>query len=137
MRWDKMGRAKERGGLGFRDLEWFNLALLAKQGWRLIQNPNSLVAKILKEKYHPNAMFLEAHIGRRPSYIWRSFWNSKKLLAYGLIWRVGDGNQIRIWRDRWALVANGGSSNLQSEFLKKVPKSVSCWIGIPIGGTIL
>jgi hypothetical protein len=108
MRWDKMGWAKERGGLGFRDLEWFNLALLAKQGWRLIQNPNSLVAKILKEKYHPNAMFLEAHMGRRPSYIWRSFWNSKKLLADGLIWRVGDGSQIRIWRDRWAPVANGG-----------------------------
>ena len=46
MSWSKMGKGKERGGLGFRDLESFNLALLAKQEWRLLQNPDSLVAKI-------------------------------------------------------------------------------------------
>jgi hypothetical protein len=56
MSWSKLGRTKERGGLGFRDLEWFNLALLAKQGWRIIQNPDSLASKILKEKYFCSAL---------------------------------------------------------------------------------
>jgi hypothetical protein len=41
MSWGKMGLSKDVGGLGYRDLESFNMALLAKQGWCLIQNPNS------------------------------------------------------------------------------------------------
>jgi hypothetical protein len=99
--WAKMGRSKEAGGLGYRDLECFNLAMLAKQGWRLLQTPNSLVAQILKEKYFPNDSFMDAHLGRKPSYAWRSIWNAKSLLREGLVWRVGDGKSIHIWGDKW------------------------------------
>ena len=41
----------EGGGLGFRDLHLFNLAMLARQGWRLIQDPDSLCGQILRAKY--------------------------------------------------------------------------------------
>jgi hypothetical protein len=108
MSWSKLGRAKEWGGMGYRDLEWFNVALLAKQGWRLVQNPDGLVAKILREKYYPHNSFMESNLGKRPSYIWRSIWNARQLLNVGMAWRVGDGSKISIWKDKWANTGAGG-----------------------------
>ena len=46
--WLKMCRSKELGGIGFRDFQAFNLVLLAKQGWRLVHNTQSLVYQVYK-----------------------------------------------------------------------------------------
>jgi hypothetical protein len=68
MGWDKLGMSKAQGGLGYGDLENFNQALLAKQGWQLVQNPNSLVAHVLNAKYFPNSTFMESNMGYNPSF---------------------------------------------------------------------
>ena len=87
--------------MGYHDLESFNMALLGKQGWCLIQNPKALVTRILKEKYFSDVSSLYSSIGRNPLYAWRSIWNVKNILLVGLVWKVGDGNSIKIWKDRW------------------------------------
>jgi uncharacterized protein YfeS len=58
-----LGISKFHGSTGFRDLEVFNKALLAKQGLRLLKFPDSLVAKVMQEKYYPGRDFLKAHMG--------------------------------------------------------------------------
>ena len=67
-----MTRPKYNGGLGFRDIELFNLALLARQAWRILMDPDSLSARVLRAKYHPGVDILNAEIGSAPSQMWRA-----------------------------------------------------------------
>ncbi|XP_042944668.1 uncharacterized protein LOC122278556 [Carya illinoinensis] len=48
--WSSMGTVKNQGGLGFRDFNSFNRTLLAKQLWRMIKEPLTLVSRVYKEK---------------------------------------------------------------------------------------
>jgi ribonuclease HI len=101
MKWSKMGEAKNCGGMGFRDFKCFNKALLAKQLWRLWNMPDSLVSQIIKAKYYPRGSILEAQLGNKPSFAWRSIWGSGDLLKDGLVWRIGNGSTVKIWSDKW------------------------------------
>lgn len=62
MCWDRMCRKKSQGGMGFRKLRDFNIALVGKQGWRLLTNKTSLVSRIYKARYYPNKSFLTADV---------------------------------------------------------------------------
>jgi len=66
--WEKLCTPKVEGGMGFRDLKAFDLALLAKQGWRIQQNPSSLIHRVFKAKYFTSIPFKEAQLGSHPSY---------------------------------------------------------------------
>jgi hypothetical protein len=64
-----MTKPKFFGGLGFWDMELCNLAFLAKQAWRLLQDDSSLNARVLKAVYFPDTDFFAAEIGPSPSQI--------------------------------------------------------------------
>ena len=99
--WEKLCTPKSEGGMGCRDLKAFNLALLAKQGWRIIQNPHSLVHKVFNAKYFMDSPFEEAELGRRPSYAWRSIIAARQVIDRGSRWCIGNGVSVSIWKDRW------------------------------------
>ena len=99
--WEKMCKAKSNRGMGFRNLQAFNLAMLAKQGWRLLSNPDSLCAKVFKARYFPNGDVLNSKLGCSPSYTWRSIFKGLELIWKGTRWRVGNGRLIHIWEDKW------------------------------------
>lgn len=87
--------------LGFRDLYSFNIAMLAKQAWRLLLEPESLCVTVLRAKYYPDGNLLKARLKKGSSFTWQSIIEGLKSFKRGCIWRVGDGLQINIWEDNW------------------------------------
>jgi hypothetical protein len=100
-KWEAIAVPKSLGGMGFRDLQLFNQAMLAKQGWRLISNPDSLCARVLKGKYYHGSCFMEARRKRNASHVWNAILHGREALKKGMIKQVGDDSSIRIWEDPW------------------------------------
>lgn len=66
-----------------KEFEDFNQALLAKQAWKLLNEPQSLLAQVYRGIYYANMDFLECGKGYRPSYAWRSILFGCEFLVKG------------------------------------------------------
>ncbi|CAN1838863.1 Putative ribonuclease H protein At1g65750 [Linum perenne] len=101
MRWERLCVRKEDGGMGFKDMHAFNLAMLGKHGWKLLSNPDALVCRVFKARYFPRGDFLTAVRPNGSSPIWQSIWATQGIVRSGYRWRVGDGTQISVWGMPW------------------------------------
>ncbi|XP_050125570.1 uncharacterized mitochondrial protein AtMg00310-like [Malus sylvestris] len=82
--WDQLMKQKQYGGLGFRDIQCFNLAFMANIGWRLTQNSLSLLATVLRDKYFPGKTFKDACKGRNTSWGWKGIFEACKVTQQNL-----------------------------------------------------
>ena len=101
MKWSALCSSKSVGGMGFRDIQNFNNALLAKQVWRLLHHKDSLLYKVFGTKYFPNSSILEASIHPQCSFAWRSILQVRDVINKGVVWRVWNGESIKIWEHKW------------------------------------
>lgn len=101
VRWDDLCRHKNQGGMGLKDLTLFNEAMLAKLAWRLLHDDSSLFYKVFKARFFPTGTILDAKDSVSASYAWKSTLKGRDVIQKGALWRVGDGQQIRIWGDNW------------------------------------
>ena len=92
--------------MGFRELQKFNDAFLAKQVWRLIHNQSSLLYKVFKAKFFPHSSIMEARYSKHASFSWKSILQAHDVIRRGAHWQVGNGRSIWIWGDRMLLVEN-------------------------------
>lgn len=102
VKWDVITKSKAYGGLGIRKLEPMNRAFLAKLGWRIIQNDDSLWVRIFKAKY---AITSADCTTWRPklnmSNAWKDILKSVPLLVNGSKRNVRNGRDTSFWQEKW------------------------------------
>jgi hypothetical protein len=89
--WEHLSKPKSEGGLGFKDIEAFNIAMLGKQLWRIITNTDSLFGRIYKSRYFSKSDPLQGHLGSKPSFAWKSIHAAQDLLRNGIRVVIGNG----------------------------------------------
>jgi hypothetical protein len=99
--WDRMTYPKALGGMRFRDLHSFNLAMIAKQEWNIMTKPHILVGKLYKARYFSKSSFFDSQIGHNPSYAWRGIWKARHILMNGCRWTIGSATNINVMSDPW------------------------------------
>ncbi|KAM1019438.1 hypothetical protein ACFX13_041524 [Malus domestica] len=67
--WTAVSTSKSSGGLGFRSLHDFNVALLSKQYWQIINNPTAFWARILCGRYFPRGLGVVCFTFMKLSYL--------------------------------------------------------------------
>ena len=98
---------KEKGGLDIKDINTFNLALLGKWKWHLLQHQGELWARVLESRYGGWRGLDEAGRTSHESVWWRNLKRALhhshqgRVLQDGFRWKVGVGDRIKFWEDGW------------------------------------
>ena len=99
-KWSTLCLPKDLGCMGFKELQKFNDAMLAKQVWRLLENKKTLFHRFSRKFFFPNGNIFTAKEGNG-SFAWKSILIGREVIKKGVIWRVGNGKNILIYQDRW------------------------------------
>lgn len=71
------------GVIGIRNIRLFNIALLGRQVWTLINNKETLCFKVLSSKYFPDRKIFNAKRIDRASFTWSSIAVAAETLKIG------------------------------------------------------
>uniref|UniRef100_A0A803MSN8 Reverse transcriptase domain-containing protein n=1 Tax=Chenopodium quinoa TaxID=63459 RepID=A0A803MSN8_CHEQI len=94
---------KEQGGLSLRNIPMLNTSLLYKQEWRIHNDSNSLVSKVLKGKYKhsPVIYAMQNKMPRIASWAFRSMTKAAVKMKVGLGKCISNGRNTSILDDCW------------------------------------
>ncbi|XP_057798040.1 uncharacterized protein LOC131014167 [Salvia miltiorrhiza] len=111
-KWNALCLNKDSGGLGFRNIDWFNKVLLSKWLWRFLGEGKALWVRVIKSIYGE----LEWGEGGECSVVGRGgqkgWWQKivdkeggmrDRWFINNLRRRIGDGLETSFWEDVWAV----------------------------------
>jgi hypothetical protein len=64
----------------------------------------------MRTKYFLTGTVIDANLGSKPSFAWRSISSAKDLITKGLVWQIGNGEKVQIWGDNWGPIQRSYSA---------------------------
>lgn len=102
IKWDVVTNPRKKdGGLNIKEARILNQAMLAKLGWKMMSDPETLWVRVFKNKYLKNSSFLDVAVKPNASYVWKSIASTRDIIREGSAWRIGDGANVQFWVDSW------------------------------------
>lgn len=99
--WSSICQLKDVGGLGLRKSYDINRALVAKLGWKILNDPEALRVKALKAKYLGSLRFMNVQIPTDVTWVWKGILKSREVLEKGACWVIKNGGARNLWCDPW------------------------------------
>ena len=101
LNWEKICQPKRKGGLGLKKFGLMNQAMLAKQYWKISQNPNSLLARTYKAKYFPYCSLQECTLKPHHSWFWKNIIKQDGSNLREGHCRIGNGFNVPLTHQNW------------------------------------
>ncbi|KAF7821508.1 ribonuclease H [Senna tora] len=120
LNWEAICKPMNLGGLGVKSFSEFNQALLAKQFWRIISHPNTLLSLIMKAKYATSGSSVGFKCPQTTSKQWKDIFSAKDVVLNHIKWQVGTGHNIPLNNAHWPTPTNNADNqvNRVSDILK-------------------
>ena len=106
VKWADICLPKNEGGLGIKDISKFNVALMGRWIWAFASGQQQLWVRVLISKYGGWPEFQHDTDKRGFSHWWRDLrkifhQSDHNIFKHQLTWKVGCGETIKFWTDKW------------------------------------
>ncbi|GKE26316.1 putative reverse transcriptase domain-containing protein, partial [Tanacetum coccineum] len=101
IKWSDVCKPKVEGGLGIKSLETWNIALISKHIWNIINKKDSLWVKWVHLYKLKGRNFWDVPENEGSSWSWKKILRYRGMLRRHIVHRIGDGLSTSLWYDSW------------------------------------
>ncbi|KAL0291209.1 UNVERIFIED_CONTAM: hypothetical protein Sradi_7031800 [Sesamum radiatum] len=99
--WEQVCKPTLHGGLGIRNIQTMNNALMGKHLWQILTKKHDSIWVSWISRYKLRHGTLWAANDKEGSWTWKKLLKLRHQLIKGIQFRVGDGTEFKLWLDPW------------------------------------